>query len=267
MGYEYKVRIGLCAYIDILGTSNLLRQISEQNEILQIVIERTEIVRKSSEEATTFLDLDDFETHIHFFSDSHFLAVTDILPPKAASGDPIFLYCSAARLLAIHQLQLIQKGIFVRGGLAMGAIAFDGSGLVGKPISDAVDLEKSANYPGIVVSEPIELDVSANFSNKIYNTDYFSYRATDNRLIINPFSVLSLFLNEKGGKDIILDCRNSLMKNMYEFHSDSKLQDKFGFLCNLWNYSICTFNLDESMEIALPKSHSDRFKFTQCSNS
>lgn len=270
MNYEYQVHIGLCAYLDILGSTELLRSIRPDDESIDRLVNRAELVRSSSNQAKKWFiekGKESFCSTLSIISDSHFISFTDSSRSEESESNTLLLFKLSAESLAIHQLQLMHQNIFIRGGLAMGAIAHNDSSLVGKPVADAVDLEKHAIFPVITVSNDIEI-VILHLLRCLQNepganslSSFFVYRKLDNRMLINPFSVIEIFMSETNGQNLIKEYINNIVRNLSAFSHDEKILDKYSFLGALWNYTVETLSLDASLIIEFPIRYKNRIEF------
>jgi hypothetical protein len=152
------------AFVDILGFSSLVRQITKDPLLYGEIIDTLTLMQKHSAQD---LQQPDSSFLVHYFSDGVVLSI-----PVSAEG----LW---QLLLSIDALSsnLLQKGIFARGGVAKGLVHHDEKIMFGEGFLDAYYLESEvAKYPRIVISREVFADArSFVLESEIFKT-YFESR-------------------------------------------------------------------------------------------
>ncbi|EFG85473.1 hypothetical protein F1645_13600 [Novacetimonas hansenii] len=145
----------IVTFIDILGFRNIVRERSPEE--IQEIVNLVQRHAGSDEEELARKDGFDFDhdtpwTRTSFFSDS----VVRVRPYDAEIHDGSLFH---ELLNLVHaQAELVNQGIFIRGGLTAGKLYLRDNVLFGPAMIQAYDLEsKFANYPRIVI-DPITID-------------------------------------------------------------------------------------------------------------
>lgn len=145
----------LCLFLDILGFKNHVDESAKDPEKIQKSAYRTLTVPrlygalKSIGEAMTHT-VDDFNTNstkkVTQFSDS--IVVSYKLDETSALFDMLYdIY--------LLQINLIQRGILVRGAITAGKLIHDDKLVFGPALNEAAEFEKLAMYPRVILSQEI----------------------------------------------------------------------------------------------------------------
>jgi len=142
---EFKYEIALVSYLDVLGMKDLLATAgADANQVAEVL-----------ERFRSFTSHDDYQndlwkTHFVNFSD---LAVR-ILPIMTDANLKYRLggFFQEMHDLGLIQINLIDRGILVRGAVAIGDICHENGLIFGRGLATAYLLETKAKYPRIVVS-------------------------------------------------------------------------------------------------------------------
>ena len=140
-GYEHRI----IAFVDILGFRNLVDESVEDNyTYLRIHNALVNFRKLKKEKEDEFYDKD---VKVTTFSDSLVISY----PLDFVGGLFHILYD-----LTYLQLQLLQEGVFVRGGITIGKLRHVQNEIFGPAMNEAYKLEsESAVYPRIIISESI----------------------------------------------------------------------------------------------------------------
>lgn len=134
-----------CIYLDILGYSNRLEKLNDEEL-------NTEFENFSKYVVTQNSFLEEFSKIIPYkiklFSDNIFIA----LPVTKETLNDFHL---ALKHIIDYQKSLIQSNYFIRGGITKGSLFFDEKIIWGKALIEAVKIEKDAEYPFISISKDI----------------------------------------------------------------------------------------------------------------
>jgi hypothetical protein len=143
----YNYEISLISYLDVLGMKDLLEQAGRDANNVAEVLERFRDFSKPVEDQkelwrSTFVNFSDLGLRIHpVHSDANV---------KYRIGG----FFQEVMDLGFIQVNLINRGSLVRGGLALGFICHSGGLVFGPGLAEAYELEsKVAKYPRIVVDD------------------------------------------------------------------------------------------------------------------
>lgn len=192
------------------------------------------------------------------FSDSFVFAYAS--PYPAGLTDRCMMTQSAILGVAGMSLKLMSKGVFVRGGFSQGTGFLDDENIIGPALLDAYLIEqKVAVSPCILLSKRSELFVRERKNNKAFVRqigDVIVVRASDQRMIINPFAY-SIRTRAEMGVDISVSkqykklIRDHIRANLNRHEMDVRVYGKYTFLRDLWNSSI---EEDSNYKLTVPMS-------------
>ncbi len=141
----------LVAYIDLLGTSALIKQ-DKDNDALNLIHSVYEELLHSTAFAMQHI-INNLQVKI--FSDNIILAV----PADALTFDNANLFIAFnhfVTIVSVVQRYFLEKNILVRGGIACGSLYFDNIMVWGEALLSTYNLEsKVADYPRIVVEKTL----------------------------------------------------------------------------------------------------------------
>lgn len=139
--FKYKPKLKLFAFIDVLG----FKKIVENDKIKEIETYFGTIESELKDQAD-WLDIE-----ILAMSDSVALMIN---APKQKSIKKVFWFLNAIKNI---QFELAKKGLFLRGAIVVKSIYFDRRSLtiVGKALTKAVELEREAFYPQIILDDSV----------------------------------------------------------------------------------------------------------------
>ncbi len=147
-----KTTVHYIAYMDILGYKNYLKTNPEKTEqYLNTILDAVDRVKGNISSFKT-VAAEKFqikgELKLKVFSDNILLC----LPVKRGNDE---VRRAIAFLLSVALIQrglVLQHGLIVRGGITTGKLFINDDIVFGQGLVDAVELEKSAEYPCVIVS-------------------------------------------------------------------------------------------------------------------
>ena len=140
-----KLQEYFCIYLDILGYSNRLENLNDQelktefNNFIKCVVTENNFLEE-------FGKIIPYK--IKLFSDNIFIALH-------VTKETINDFHLALKHILDYQRSLIQSNYFIRGGITKGPLFFDKKIIWGKALVEAVKIEKDAEYPFISISKDI----------------------------------------------------------------------------------------------------------------
>jgi hypothetical protein len=149
------------------------------------------------------------------------------------------------------QLQLTLKGYFVRGGWCIGELFVDDNMIYGEALIHAVNLEKEANYPRIILSKEVESLCKTHL--KFYNPKFESpqnfhlLKDEEGNYFINYLYGL---YPEEFEEDMescmsnLLLHKNNVMNNLKRFEGKDKIYDKYLWAAHYHNFFCKEFLTD-----------------------
>jgi hypothetical protein len=154
MSKQIQYQEAIVTFIDILGFKNILSN-STENEIYEILQLFHSQYNKNNLTNSNILGRTYF-SDIHFFSDS-------VVRVKYTDYEDMYLNAATDEVisLAVIQLELLKRNIYIRGGCTKGMIYSDSSSniLYGPALIDAYNIESNISlYPRIVISEGVWSD-------------------------------------------------------------------------------------------------------------
>ena len=156
--YTTKYEERIVAFVDILGFSSMVSNSSsntEEYEKIKHALDTINRVKKQSDETNA---------KVTTFSDSI------VISYSVSDRDPLFYII----IDLIHlQLELLQQGVLVRGGIAKGQVRHTQEMVFGPAMVAAYELEsKYAVYPRIIVEKELVDWEKENYRNQIYGAEY-----------------------------------------------------------------------------------------------
>lgn len=156
--YTTKYEERIVAFVDILGFSSMVSNSSsnpEEYEKIKHALDTINLMKKHS---------DGTNAKVTTFSDSI------VISYPVSDRDPLFYII----IDLIHlQLELLQQGVLVRGGIAKGLVRHTQEMVFGPAMVTAYELEsKYAVYPRIIVEKELVDWEKNNYRKQIYGAEY-----------------------------------------------------------------------------------------------
>ena len=138
-------------FADLLGFSSIIKDTTDEGEQLQLLKE----IKSAYDSADELLSEDgEFRTsYLRYFTDCIIF-----LTPAISNGEDTYWESSFGNTIPNimwWQARMAFQGYFIRGGIDFGSIFVSDKTIFGEPLLNAVDLEKSANFPRIILSEDL----------------------------------------------------------------------------------------------------------------
>lgn len=198
----------ICAYLDVLGGAELFKckNTNETEEFIELIIDFERRLNNMKKGSTPV---------VRNFTDNIFAA----LPLAKDSKYPIknqvryFLSEIAAQL---QQILLFSK-LPVRGGITIGKLYIDNRIIVGPAVVQAVNLEKQAIHPRVLLDK----NVITQIQGATFPEEYFLYTAPDEKVSLNYISFNDHFYNEH---------KRIVNEKLIEHKSDSTIYKKYKWL-------------------------------------
>ena len=160
MGRKYKTTTSIVAFIDILGSSEAIK--NDADSSLQMMHDA--YVEAVSIFQSLFEGNKRIQPSVKIFSDKIVVSV----PRNGESGHGAF--CAIAMISAIIQVQFLKHGLLTRGGVASGSFFADNMMVWGMALVKAHNLENSiAVYPRIVIDPELISDLDLANPNSEFN--------------------------------------------------------------------------------------------------
>jgi len=203
-----ELRNSVVAYLDVLGFKELVRDAKKDGKSQQLFKEFQDTLN----EASSWL-IDPAEGFNKLFSgasikvERKFRVFTDCILIGAPIGDSFHhgtlikgldAFSTVFETLYLIQLQLVNRGFFVRGGITVDELYMDERTIYGIGLIDAYEAEsKQAKYPRIILTKSAEtmfVEIDKDFQSQNYD-NYLKrhlYRDSDGLLFFNYLDAINL---------------------------------------------------------------------------
>ena len=234
------LRDSFAGFVDELGFSARIEQLT--SEELRDDITRYDAVRLNFGTPSGELDQ---QLRVLYFSDNVGLAMP-VVPQKQDGGLHRLL-----TVVAAYQMEMSLGGRFTRGGIARGQLYADHSFITGEALVRAVNLEKTAKFPRVVVGEgclgpemrktPVDAkEASSDMTNTIGNLGNLIIRDND-KVIVNYLSVLFNGSYEEWRTRIVLENhRDHIRQRIEKFKDDESIFSKYQWLASYHDFVVTT---------------------------
>lgn len=208
MNIEYENRV--VVFIDILGFKNIIKEAEKAIEVASILDNLQNCVAQHGD---NHLNIEYHESlEIAYFSDSIVLS--------CLKGKDHFLLDDLARL----QIDLMMKGIFIRGCITIGKLYHKGNYIFGEALIEAYETEsKVAKYPRIILGKDY------NYEGSYFCKDY------DGILFLNPFEFANQMKFKKSINivDFINKTSEYIETNILKYNNTPEICMKYSWLKQL----------------------------------
>jgi hypothetical protein len=176
-------------------------------------------------------------------------------------------------ILAIFQLMMIQKGFFVRGGVALGEHYMDSNIVFGAALIEAHEIEsKLARDPRIVLGPsavPNFRHHLSYYSKAEYSWHYnIVLKDADGQLFLNYLGV-GLMFGYESVCESVRQHRENVVDKLTGFADDPYIRSKYVWVANYHNYFCDQYSLNSELKIdyellqMTPQRIDDEFKFAK----
>lgn len=146
----------LCLFLDILGFKSIIEKSATEKIESSVGIGKLDVPgihaalraidRTMKHSDPTFGGIPDSSKQVTQFSDS--IVVSYQMEERSAVFDMLYD-------ISFLQIELIQRGILVRGAITAGLLFHDGDTIFGPALVEAAELEKLALYPRVILDQEI----------------------------------------------------------------------------------------------------------------
>lgn len=241
------VQRSIVAFFDILGFSEELRRAEAENrmdEYLQKIDSVLRVTYEVSRDSTS----DDYRERLSWevktFTDNialgHPIGSSDEdVSGHTSEGDYGFVMGHVALL----QLGLALEGFFVRGGIAVGDLYMDDELVFGVGLLDAVEAEKSADTPRVVLnmaaSELVQGHMKRYSSPETAPQSRSLLRDEDNQLFLNYLGEAQQTLGEPPDYGALEKHRDIVTERLAFYRATPRIWAKYSWVARYHNY-VCT---------------------------
>lgn len=243
--------LSVVAFIDVLGTSQLARG-PQAGDVLQSLNRALERARERAQ-----VDEHWYWADSSWFSDN--LAIAAALGEVEEYKEGIF----AAVLIAALWIQylLAIEGFFSRGGLTVGQQFMDKHVNFGPALVEAVDLEKQANFPRVLIgpaARPL-IDRFCNYYAKGSDNPFVEHLAVapDGLLFLNYLGVVYEADDQEEAFDMLTGHRDAVTSALQSV-SDAKVRAKLEWLADYHN-SFCRAFAANRRDLRIPGRYRGKF--------
>lgn len=254
-----------CLFLDILGFKSLIESIEKETDKSDAIFNKTIAALKTISRGVGYNEkivikgkTTDSSRKVTQFSDS----VVISYQKGELDGSGLFSIIADVHML---QLELIRSQIFLRGAITRGDLYHDQSFVFGPAFIEAVELEKLANYPRVIISQEIVSEAKIHIGNRNEERTISSMLSKDfdGLYYIDYFNVCHAdFYEDTGALAMYLESLRNAVKSLSSARAPSIkvkhswLRTKFNELANTLRASdYCEYN-----NKTIPDSERDLFK-------
>ena len=267
----------IVAFVDILGFTEFVRKYD-----LGILPNVLEEINNAFNTSNDFLTMNLSKGEHDMFNWKKYLKVklfSDCLcaaiPTKINYNDWYYNFLFFNLYIATYQILLMEKGFFSRGGISMGSFFSNENMIFSGALVDAVELEKNAVYPRVLLSKGLLEKISKHpeANNNILG-EMFAYTENDD-FFLNAFNIEKCvnlmtedsikkiklqnpkhadFLKDgmkktksfevKQNQDSIRKIKKNIRNNMLTYKDDEKVLNKYIWLKHLLDWTNTKTNQD-----------------------
>lgn len=192
--YSFRMHRQICAYIDILGGADLFRG-KDRYSALKFLSWVHDFEDRMNDWSHHFPKKRRSSALVKTFSDNIFVAFPLRSNPNKKDAEIVNIFLTE---LTDQILKLFMAGFPVRGAVTIGPLLFTDRNLFGPALLDAVQLEKKAGVPRILLSESVikKISLTTACSNMVM-------RDSDGKAFLHYLANLAPFVYLKEHKKII----------------------------------------------------------------
>ena len=144
MGIVYEDRY--IVFIDILGFKDMINKSNNDNKKAEEILENLKYIERIKKENDEIFELTSINRRVTIFSDSIIISY-----PLLHYGSGCFL--SLVLDIIYISIELLDKGVYIRGGMTYGKLYHEGNICFGPAMVEAYSLEQKATYPRIIIDK------------------------------------------------------------------------------------------------------------------
>ena len=144
MNTVYKDRY--IVFIDILGFKDIVNKSNNDNKKAEEILENLKCIERIKKENDEIFKLTSINRRVTIFSDSIIISY-----PLLHSESGCFL--SLVLDIIYITIELLDKGVYIRGGMTYGKLYHEGNICFGPAMVEAYSLEQKATYPRIIIDK------------------------------------------------------------------------------------------------------------------
>lgn len=146
MNTVYKDRY--IVFIDILGFKDIVNKSNNDNKKAKEILESLKYIERIKKENDEIFKLTSINRRVTIFSDSIIISYP---PLNAGSG----CFLSLVLDIIYISIELLDKGIYIRGGMTYGKLYHEDNICFGPAMIEAYNLEQKATYPRIIIDKKV----------------------------------------------------------------------------------------------------------------
>lgn len=133
-------------FIDILGFKDIVNKSNNDNKKAEEILENLKSIERIKKENDEIFRLTSINRRVTIFSDSIIISY-----PLLHFGSGCFL--SLILDIIYIFIELLEKGVYIRGGITYGKLYHEGNICFGPAMVEAYSLEQKATYPRIIIDK------------------------------------------------------------------------------------------------------------------
>jgi hypothetical protein len=238
----------ITAFIDILGFRNLVKNAKEENKSQNLFLDFHQVISTWNNHIE---NLEKILPSPKNYKDRYIIRIfTDCIligcpvreqKPNSNTIEGCDEFDDVLSLLSLFQLEMINKGYFVRGAIAVDELYMDDIIIYGNSVIEAYEAEtKKAKYPRIVLTKSAEMmlmEINKGFVDKNYGNylSKFFYRDSDGQIFINYLESIKIGEDNHQFVDELEKHKNMIESKLIEYRSDSHYLEKYVWSANYHN--------------------------------
>ncbi len=231
----------ICCFIDILGYKDIICNSKEEEHKENII--KLKKIFDDFKELNNGYEEEHRGIKVRTFSDNIYIEI------KLRERNPFSKgIANEARIgqildtLNYFQSEMfLMYGLFIRGAVVYGEVYSDDNIIYGKGIIDAVESEKKAKFPRIIVSEELKHIIDENRAS--YGKEYWG-----DKILIKLDNYPEYFLNylecrEFSYEEVILEHKELIELNLEKYKDNENVLEKYRWAKDYHNYYIENFGV------------------------
>ncbi|WP_338965056.1 hypothetical protein [Fusobacterium nucleatum] len=144
MNTVYKDRY--IVFIDILGFKDIVNKSNNDNKKAEEILENLKCIERIKKENDEIFNLTSINRRVTIFSDSIIISYPSL-------NDEGGCFLSLVLDIIYISIELLDKGIYIRGGMTYGKLYHEDNICFGPAMVEAYNLEQKATYPRIIIDK------------------------------------------------------------------------------------------------------------------